>query len=142
MTVTANFIVLLFYYYICIYIVEFVNSSQHSVVKQTELQKELDLSSRRTIYGALEYLIVLMWASPLHGLWLAAGKVSGGNSLYMPASLSHCCRDNMAASAILLLHFPFPSRVGSGLWGGMSSFKPGGLCGSNLDNDGGGGESM
>ena len=33
---------------------------------------------------------------------------------------------------------PPPSREGSGLWRGMSSFKPGWLCGGSLDNARGG----
>ena len=41
----------------------------------------------------------------------------------------------MEVCVIVILHLlPKPSHEGSGLWGGMSSFKPGWLCGSSVDN--------
>ena len=41
----------------------------------------------------------------------------------------------MAECAIIILYLlPPPSCKGSGLWGGMSSFKPSCLCGSNLES--------
>ena len=77
-------------------------SSHHSVMKQTN-QKLLHLRRRRTIYGAWERLIVHMWASPLYGLWLAAGKMRGGNSLHMQASVYHCGKNCIGLQPTLFL---------------------------------------
>ena len=82
-------------------------SRKYSVMKQTELpNKTPHLRRKRTIYRASD--CVLMGTS-LHGHYDAK-----------------CCYYSTSPSP--------PLHRGSGLWGGISSFKPGSLCGSNLDN--------
>lgn len=100
----------------------------------------------------MEHLIVLKWDSPLLGLWLAAGtwvevflykyqldfsQFAGFVLLQLALFLSACwtLAGTLTPVSVVILHLlPLQSRVGSGLWGGMSSFKPGWLCGSSLDN--------
>ena len=106
------------------------------------------------VYGVLEHPIVHKWSIPLHWPWLAAGKwVKVFHyinqlqfSIVRRTALSYdmlyfCLPDGHFTEVciIVILHLlhPLPLRESSGLWEGMSSFKPGWLCGSSLDNAGG-----
>ena len=92
-------------------------------------KEEYHLRRRRTIYRASDCAHT---GTSLHGLWMTAGKISTSFCL----ALLH---GHYGSKCYYYSTSPSPtSYVGSGLWGGMNSFKPGGLCGSNLDNAQGG----
>ena len=106
-------------------------------MKQTELPKSTSLEEKEDYLWCTGASHCPHTDKSLHGLWLAAGKMSGGNSLYIYASFSLVLLRGHYDSKCYyysMSSFPSPSCMGSGLWRGMSSFKPGWLCGSNLDN--------
>ena len=87
----------------------------------TDAQRRLLLEEKETFYRASDCVHTI---TSLHGLWRLTVHIGARH-----------CMEIMAESVIIILQLlSAPSRVGSGLWEGMSSFKTGWLCGSNLDN--------